>query len=168
MKRLGGIERGAIAAGNGGGGAKVAMDVKELFGAGVIGLQIGVGDGPRRRYAALVLDDSEVLSPHAKHGRAVHFCLSTYKVGLLRVQVFAIFILPGFFGVISVIEENSGGVPVQFFLGHERTPLQDENVLAGLSQVESQGSTARAGSDNDCVVLSRHNGLRCEEQITFC
>jgi hypothetical protein len=27
-----------------------------------------------------------------------------------------------------------------------------------LSQVESKRSTAGAGSDNDCVVLSRHNG----------
>jgi hypothetical protein len=105
-----------------------------------------------------MVDDSEVLGTHAKHGRAVHFCLSAYKVGLLRVQVSAIFILPGFFGVISVIKENSGGVPVQFFLGHEWTAFQDENVLASLSQVESQSSTSRAGSDNDCVVLNRHNG----------
>jgi hypothetical protein len=72
------------------------------------------------------------------------------------MQVFAVFILPGFFGVISVIKENSGGVPVEFLLGHEWTPFQDENILAGLSQVESQSSTARASSDNDCVVLSRH------------
>ena len=53
------------------------------------------------------------------------------------MQVFAIFILPAFFGVISVIKENSGGVPVQSFLGHEWAALQDENVLAGLSQLES-------------------------------
>ena len=88
-------------------------------------------------YAALVVDDAEIFSTHAKHGRAVHFCLSTYKVGLLWMQVFAIFILPGFFGVISVIEEHGGCVPVQLFLGHEGTPFQDENLLAGLSQVES-------------------------------
>ena len=90
--------------------------------------------------------------------RAVDFRLSAYKVGLLWVQVLAIFIQPGFLGVIAVIEENGGGVPVQFFLRHERTALQDENILAGLSQVESKRSTAGAGSDNDCVVLSRHNG----------
>ena len=156
MERLGGIERGAKSAGNGGGGAKIAMNVKEFFGARVVGFQIGVGDGPGRRNAALMVDDAEVFGTHAKQGRAVHFCLSAYKIGLLRVQVFAVFILPGFFGVISIIEENSGGVPVELFLRHERAPLQDENVLAGLSQVESEGSTARAGSDNDCVVLSRH------------
>ena len=99
--------------------------MEEFFGAGVIGLQIGVGDGPCRRDAALVVDDSEVLGAHAKHGCAVDLCLSAYKVGLLRVQVFAIFILPGFFGVIAVIQENGRGVPVQFFLGHERAALRE-------------------------------------------
>ena len=144
--------------GTGGRRAKVAMDVEEFFGAGVVRFHIGVRDRPCRRYAALVVDDTEVLCTHAKHGRAVHFCLSAYKVRLLRVQVFAILVLPGFFGVVPVIEEHGRCVPVELFLGHEWTSFQDENLLAGLSQVESQSSTARAGSDNDCVILSRHIG----------
>src|SRR5581483_6708659 len=96
----------AVSAGNRRSSAEVAMNVKQFFGATVIGFQIGVGDGPCRRYAAFVVDDSEVLRTHAKQGRAVHFGLSTYIVGLLRVQVLASFILPGFFGVIAIVEEN--------------------------------------------------------------
>ena len=158
MEWLGGIERGAETARYRRCSSEVAVHVKELLGAGVIGFQIGIGDGPRRRYPAFVVDDSEVLGTHAKQRRAIDFRLSPHKVGLLWVQFLAIFIQPGFLGVIAVIQENRGGIPVQFFLRHERTPLQNENILPGLSQVESKRSAAGAGSDNDCVVLSRHNG----------
>jgi hypothetical protein len=53
MEWFSGIERGAEATGHGRGGAEVAVDVEELFRAGVVRLHIGVGDGPRRGDAAL-------------------------------------------------------------------------------------------------------------------
>jgi len=83
--RLGWIERGAIPTCNGRGVAEIAVDVKTLFGAGIVGLQIGIGDRPRRRDAALMSDDDEVFCAHAKHGCTIDFRLPTDEVGLLRM-----------------------------------------------------------------------------------
>jgi hypothetical protein len=54
------------------------------------------------------------------------------------VQVLAVFVLPDFFGVIAVVEENGRGVPVELFLRHERPALKDENFLAGLREVQRE------------------------------
>jgi hypothetical protein len=48
------------------------------------------------------------------------------------MQVLTVFIPPDFFRVISVIEKNGGGVPVEFFLRHERPTLKDQDSLASL------------------------------------
>src|ERR1017187_4158293 len=104
MEWFGGIEGGTEAAWHRGRRAKVAVDVEELFGPAVIRLQIGVRDRPRRRDTALVLDEAEVLSPHAKHGGAVDLGLPSDEVRLLGVKVFTILVLPCFPGVVAVIE----------------------------------------------------------------
>ena len=101
-------------------------DVKELFGAGVIGFQVGVGDRPCRGDAALMVDDSEVLRTHAKHRGAVHLGLSTDKVGLLWVEVFAVLILPGFLGVIRLSRKTAEVSQFSFSWGHIDAEDDDE------------------------------------------
>ena len=115
--------------GTGGCGAEIAMDVEELFGAGVVGLQIGVGNGPRRRYPAFMLNDAEVFGSHAKQCSAVDLCLPPNEIRLLRVQVPAFLILPSLFGVITVIEKDGGGVPVELLLRQEGATLDDKDFL---------------------------------------
>ena len=127
------------------------MDVKELFRAGIIRLHIGVGDGPRGRDAALVPDDAEIFGAHAEHGRAVHFGLAAHEIRLLRVELLAVFILPGFLGVIAVVEEDRGGIPVELFLRQEGAALQDQDLLAGLGEVQGERSAARSGADDNRV-----------------
>ena len=106
MKGFGGIEGGAISAGDRGCGAQVAVDVEEFFGAGVVRFHIGVGDGPSRRDAAFMMDDAEIFGAHAKQGGAVNLGLSADEVGLLRVQRVAFLVLPRLFGVVAVVKEN--------------------------------------------------------------
>ena len=158
VEGLGGVVGAGEASGNGGRGAEIAVDVEELFGAGVVGLHVGVGDGPGGRDAALVLDDAEVFGAHAEEGGAVDLGLATDVVGLLRVQGLVVFVVPGFGGVVAVLEEDGGGVPVEFFLGKEGAALEDEDALAGAGEVEGEGSAASAGADDDCVVWIGHGG----------
>jgi len=106
--------------------------MEELFGAGVEGLHFGVRDGPGWRDAALMLDDAEVLCAHAEHGRAVDLGLATDIVGLLRMERLIVFIVPGFGGVITIVEEDSRGIPIEFLLRKEGAALEDEDALAGL------------------------------------
>jgi hypothetical protein len=79
-----------------------------------------------------MLDDPKVLGAHAKHRRSIDLGLASHEIGLLRVERLAVLILPGLFGVIAVVQKDSGSVPVELLLRHERAALQDENVLARL------------------------------------
>src|ERR1700690_4274285 len=107
MERFGGIKRASIAAGHSGSRAEVAMNMKQLFGAGIKGLHLGVRYRPGGRDAALVPDLAKIFRAHAEHGGAEHFGLSSHEVRLLRVQLLTVFVLPDFFGVITVVEKNS-------------------------------------------------------------
>ncbi len=144
VEGLGGVEGGSVAAGDGGRGAEVAVDVKELFGAGVEGLHVRVGDGPGGRDTPFVLDDAEVFGTHAEHGCAIDLSLAADEVRLLRVKRLVVLVVPGFFRVVAVFEEDGGGIPVELFLRHEGATLEDKNAFACLGQVESERAAACA------------------------
>jgi hypothetical protein len=158
VEGLGGVVAAGVAAGNRGCGAEIAVDVEELFGVGVEGLHVGVGDGPGGRDAALMLDDAEVFGAHAEHGGAVNFRLATDEVGLLGMEGLVILVVPGFGGVITVVEEDGGGVPVELLLREEGAALDDEDALACAGEMEGEGSAAGAGADDDCVEGIGHGG----------
>ena len=63
-----------------------------------------------------------------------------------------VFVVPGFGGVVAIVEEDGGGVPVEFFLGEEGAALEDEDALAGAREMQGQGAAASACADDDCVV----------------
>ena len=103
MEGFGGIERRAESTRNRRRCSEIAMHVEEFFGAGVIRLHIGVGDGPLRGDAAFVLDQAEIFGAHAKHRGAVNLGLSSHAIDLLRVEVPTLLVLPGLFGVVTVM-----------------------------------------------------------------
>jgi len=142
VEGLGGIVGACKASGDCGGGAEVAVDVEELFGARVVGLHVGVGDGPGGGDAALMLDHAEVFRTHAEEGGAVDFGLAADVIGLLGVEGLVVLVVPGFGGVVAVLEEDGGGVPVEFFLGKEGAAFEDEDALAGAGEMEGEGSAA--------------------------
>ncbi len=67
------------------------------------------------------------------------------------MQWFAVLILPGFFGVVAVVQEDRGRVPIKLFLRHEGAALQNEDILAGLGEVQGQGSATRPSADHDRI-----------------
>ncbi len=117
-----------------------------------------------------MVDDAEVFGAHAEHGGTVDLGLATDEVGLLGMEVFAIFVLPDFLGVVAVLEEDGGGGPVEFFLREEGAALEDEEGLAGAREMEGEGAAAGSGPDDDGVVDGGHEGLdawRCGRRIVF-
>ena len=132
------------------------MGGEELFGSGVEGFEVGVGEGPGGGDAAFVVDDAEVFGAEAEERGAVDLGLAADEVGLLGVEVVVVLVEPDVFGVVAVVEEDGGGVPVEFFLGEKRAALENENALAGLGEMEGEGSAAGSGSDDDGVVLVGH------------
>jgi hypothetical protein len=138
---------------------EVAVSGEEFFGARVIRLEVDVGERPCRGDAVFVMEDAEVLGTETEEGGSVDLGLASNEVGLLRAEGLIVLVEPDVFGVVAVIEKNGRCVPVKFFLGEERTALEDENALACLCEVEGEGATAGSGSDNDGVVLIGHGVL---------
>ena len=111
-----------------------------------------------------MVDDAKVFGAHAEHRRAVHLGLASHEIGLLGVERLAVLILPGFLGVVAVVQEDGGGVPVELLLWHEGAALQDQDVLARLGQVQGQRPATRPGANDNRVkfVLRIHleHGIR--------
>jgi hypothetical protein len=107
-----------------------------------------------------MLNDTKVFGAHAEHGGPVDLCLPTNEISLLRVQRFAVLVLPGLFGVVAVVEEDCGRVPVELLLRHEGAALQNEDVFACLGQVQSQRSATRSSADHNRVVFAWHIHLQ--------
>ncbi len=64
---------------------------------------------------------------------------------------------PDIFGVVAVVEEDGGGVPVEFFLRKKRAALEDEDAFACLREMEGECPAACSGSDDDGVVVIGHD-----------
>src|SRR5262249_51795031 len=77
-------------------GAAVAVDVIETLSAGVVGLEIVVCDGPRRRYAVGVFELSKVFAPHPEQRGAVKLRVAADPVVGVGVQLAARGIAPDF------------------------------------------------------------------------
>ena len=95
----------------------------------------------------------EFFGAEAEQGRAIDFGLAAYEVSLLRME--ELLVDPHIFRVVAVVEEDSGGVPVEFFLGKKGSTLEDEDAFACVREIEGESSAAGSGSD-DGVVLVGH------------
>src|SRR5580658_7146007 len=133
--------------------------MKKILGPAIKRLHIRVGDGPCRRDASFMLDHAKVFGPHAKHSGAEDFGLAAHEIRLLGMQWFAVLILPGFFGVVAVVQEDRGCVPIKLLLRHEGAALQNEDLLAGLGEVQGQCSTTRPSADHDRIKVVCHAHL---------
>jgi hypothetical protein len=138
---------------------EVAVGGKEFFGAAVVRFEVSVGEGPGGGDAPFMVEDAEVLNAEAEEGGSVDFGLAADKVGLLRVEWLIVFVEPDILGVIVIVEEDGGRVPVEFLLGEEGAALEDEDALTGLGEMEGESAAAGSSSDDDGVVLVGHEVL---------
>src|ERR1700722_8548217 len=65
---------------------EMAMCGEELFGAAVIGFEVGVSEWPRGRDAALVMEDAEIFGTETEERGAVDLGLATDEIGLLGMK----------------------------------------------------------------------------------
>jgi hypothetical protein len=138
---------------------EIAVGGEELFGTCVVGLEVGVGKRPSKRNAAFVVENAEVFGAKAKECCAVDLGLAADEVGLLGVKGLVIFVKPDIFGVVTVVQEDGAGVPIEFFLGEELAALKDENALPRLCKMKGESAPASPGADDDYVVLVGHEVL---------
>src|SRR6516162_11363224 len=146
----------------------LAMYVIQILGFQVIRLEVVIGNGPSRRYAAVVLYLSKVLLPQPEQSCTVKLCVSANVVVRVRMEWFAGFVLPDLFRLIFPFDVDGAGIPVGFFARDIVAPLEQQDSLAQRRQSVGQRPTACAGADNDHVelVLSRHSSPLKESNQT--
>jgi hypothetical protein len=152
MERFGGIGTAQII-------VEIPVGGEEFFGASVVRLEVGIGERPGGRDAALVVENTKVFGAKPEEGSAIDFCLAADEVGLLGVERLIVLVEPDVFGVVAIVEEDGGGVPVEFFLREERAALENENALPSLCEMEGESATTSPTSDNDGVILIGHEVL---------
>src|SRR6516225_1286197 len=146
----------------------LAMHVIQVLGFQVVRLEVVIGNGPSRRYAAVVLYLSKVLRPQPEESRTVKLCVSTYVVVGVRMEWFAGFVSPDLLRLILPLDVDSAGIPVGFFARDIVAPLEQQDSLAQRRQSVSQRTAACASANDDDVelVVSRHSSPLKESNQT--
>src|SRR5713226_9890320 len=83
--------------------ASLSVDVVQTLGVGIVRLQIVVADRPGRRKTAVMFYFSEVLRAQAEQGGAVELRIAADVVVRVRMQLFAVLVVPHFFRLVFTL-----------------------------------------------------------------
>jgi hypothetical protein len=135
--------------------AAVAVDVIHRLGLRVVGFEVFVRDRPGGRDAVVVAHDAEILLAEPEQSRAVEFRVAADVVVRVRVQGLACAVVPGLFGVVLALDVDGARLPVVALARDVPPALQQQNPLARGREAVRESAAARAGADDDHVVVVR-------------
>ena len=133
--------------------AQRAANLEELLGLGIPGLELVIGDRPRRRDAAEMLHLGKVFLAVADEHRAVEFRVAADIIIIAGVEEPAAGLAPHLLRAEMAAPEDGGGVAR---LGRGLKPLaafEDEDFRAAAGKAGGDGRAADAGADDDDVWL---------------
>src|SRR3954453_16691119 len=133
--------------------AGLAVDEVEPLGLRVVGLEVGVGDGPGGRHAAVVLHLLEVALAEAQQRPAVDLGVAADEVLGVRAERHAVLVVPALAGDVSLAPEDLLGVPVLELTREVAAALEQQDPPARRGEAVRERATARAGADDDHVVV---------------
>src|SRR5271166_5305223 len=131
----------------------VSVHLIEILGLGIVRFQIVIANWPSGRDATVVTQFAEILFAQPEQSSTIELGVATDVVIGMRMEFLAILVEPRLFGVVVGINVDDLRIPVRFLAGNVVTALKDQDALAGRSQVISERSATRAGSDDDHVVV---------------
>ena len=137
--------------------AALAVHLIQVFGLRVVRLELVVADRPRRRHAAVVTNLAEVLFAKPEQRRAVELGVAADVVVRVRVERLAVLVLPHLLGVVFRLDVDRPRAPVVLFAADVVAAFEQQDPFAGWGEVIGQRAAARAGADDDHVVV-RHAG----------
>ena len=129
----------------------------EPLGLGVPGLELVVAQRPGRRDPVHVLNLAEVRGPQPVQRGAVHLGGPADVVVHLRLERFAVRVVPGVVGDVFPVHEHGLRVPVVHFAGQEIAAFQEQDLLSRGGQGVREGAPAGAGPDDDHVIAFGHH-----------
>jgi len=89
----------------------------------IVGFHILVTERPGRRDTAVMVNLAEVLFAQPKQRGAVEFGIAADVIIGMRVQLFAILVVPDFPCLVFSLKINGAGASVVFFSGNVAAPL---------------------------------------------
>jgi hypothetical protein len=129
-----------------------AVHLVELFGLRVVRLHLPVGDRPRRRDPAVVLELPEILLAQPVQSGAVALGRAADVVVHLRMEGRAVRVVPGVRRDVAVVHEHILGPPVLRLARQPTAALEQQDPLARWRQAVDERTAARAAADHDHVV----------------
>src|SRR6185369_9688959 len=101
-----------------------SMYLIEVFGLGVVRLQIVVGNRPCWRHPTVMANLAKVFFTKTKERRTVEFSVATHEVICVRMESATTGIEPRFFCVVTSVEINGLRAPVILFSGYVVSALK--------------------------------------------
>src|SRR5262249_33183247 len=141
-----------------------AMDLVEMLGLRIIGLQVLVRDRPHRprgRGPTQSVDLPKVLSAEAKEGGAVELGVAAPPVVGVWMELSPVDVPPHFSGAVLPLQVDRLRAPVVLLSRHIVAALYQQDAFTGWRQTIRERAASRSGSDNDQleVLNSRHKAL---------
>src|SRR4029434_5763371 len=100
-----------------------------------------------------MLDLAEIFPSQPEQRRAVEFSVSANVIIRVRMERFSILVAPFFFRLILASHIDRARIPVGLLAGNIVAAFQNENAFPGRCERVHKSSTARAGPDDDDVVV---------------
>ena len=135
--------------------AVLAVHLVQVLGLRVVGLELVVGDRPRRRETAVVLDLAEVLRAQPEQRGAVELGVAAHVVVHLGRELLALPVVPELRRAVLAAHEDGRRGPVVDLPRQVPAALEQQDLLAGGRQAMDERPSARAGPDHDDVVVLR-------------
>src|SRR5262249_47761026 len=135
------------------------MDLIEVFGLGVVGLQVFIGDRPGWRYPVVVLEFTEIFLAHAKQRCTIELRRAAHEVIRPWLKGSTAVVVPGVLRDIAVLEEDYVDIPVLFLTRQKGAALQEQNAFARGCQTVRQRATAGTRADDDHVIVFHGRSL---------
>src|SRR6516162_6230991 len=107
--------------------AVLAVDVIELLGLAVIGLEIGIANRPGGRDPAMVPDLAEILLAQAEQRSAVEFGVAADVIMDAGLESSTVFAVPGLPRLVFRLYKDSGRVPVVALSWQEIAALEQQD-----------------------------------------
>jgi hypothetical protein len=104
--------------------ASFSVDVIKLLGLRIIRLQIIVGYGPGRRHPSVVMNLAKIFFTQSEQRCPVELGVTPYTIVGMRLQVFAIAVLPDLFGSVLTIDIHCARVPIVLLTRDEISTLE--------------------------------------------
>src|SRR6185436_19109327 len=102
---------------------------------------------------AVMTNLAKVFFAQTKQRRAVKFRIAADEIVRMRVQLFAVNIPPGLFGVVLGVEIDGASAPVVFLARHVVAAFEQKDLFIGGREFVGERAAARARADNYYVVV---------------